>query len=368
MSAVTRADGAFLITGVPPGPVTVSATLAGFIPQTATFNTGGTAQRVDAVMRVAAIEETVTVAAAAPVVPAERAVGEHRQPAAPGGRRPAESRSTFRAPEARTASRARSSSMTRRRCGSGTRGGSLEPTEIAEVNGLTRSHEDTKNARSKTTRRATALRSRALTTKEPMKTSHADPVACLHRLFRRQHAAGYAGRSSRAAFSPCVLRFFVPSVLICWPPHSPCYPMYAAPFYARGFGSLMSRILTFAAAASIVTGFAAAAHAQQPAQRSVFERYTEPIEIYKTGLGTFTRPISSTNTEAQAFFNQGFQMMYAFAKPDAVRSFREAWKRDPDCAICYWGEAWAWGSYLNGADDRRASRRSPTRRCRRRCR
>ena len=41
-------------------------------------------------------------------------------------------------------------------------------------------------------------------------------------------------------------------------------------------------------------------------------------------------------------------MMYAFAKPEAVRSFREAWKRDPDCAICYWGEAWAWGSYLNG--------------------
>ena len=39
--------------------------------------------------------------------------------------------------------------------------------------------------------------------------------------------------------------------------------------------------------------------------------------------------------------------MYAFAKPEAVRSFRESWKRDAECAICYWGEAWAWGSYLN---------------------
>jgi tetratricopeptide (TPR) repeat protein len=57
--------------------------------------------------------------------------------------------------------------------------------------------------------------------------------------------------------------------------------------------------------------------------------------------------MSSSNKEAQAFFDQGFQMMYAFAKPEAVRSFREAWKRDADCAICYWGEAWAWGSYLN---------------------
>ena len=98
---------------------------------------------------------------------------------------------------------------------------------------------------------------------------------------------------------------------------------------------------------SVVGSLVGVAGAQQPAQRSVFERYTEPIEIYKTGLGTFTRPISSSNKEAQAFFNQGFQMMYAFAKAEAVRSFREAWKRDPDCAICYWGEAWAWGSYLN---------------------
>jgi tetratricopeptide (TPR) repeat protein len=83
-------------------------------------------------------------------------------------------------------------------------------------------------------------------------------------------------------------------------------------------------------------------------QKTLYERYTEPIDLFKSGLGRFTRPISSSNKEAQAFSDQGFQMMYAFAKPEAVRSFREAWKRDPECAICYWGEAWAWGSYLNG--------------------
>jgi tetratricopeptide (TPR) repeat protein len=87
--------------------------------------------------------------------------------------------------------------------------------------------------------------------------------------------------------------------------------------------------------------------AATPATRSIFERYTEPIQIFKTGLGTFTKPMSSPNKEAQAFFDQGFQMMYSFAKAEAVRSFRESWKRDPNCAICYWGEAWAWGSYLN---------------------
>jgi len=74
----------------------------------------------------------------------------------------------------------------------------------------------------------------------------------------------------------------------------------------------------------------------------------EPMPLLTVALGPFERPISSTNPEAQAYFNQGFQMMYAFAKLDATRSFREAWKRDPTCAICYWGEAWSWGSYLNG--------------------
>jgi tetratricopeptide (TPR) repeat protein len=98
----------------------------------------------------------------------------------------------------------------------------------------------------------------------------------------------------------------------------------------------------FGATASVLAQGAPAAPA-----KPLFERYTEPIQIYKTGLGTFTKPMSSKNPEAQAFFNQGFQMMYSFAKPEAVRSFRESWKRDPDCAICFWGEAWAWGSYLN---------------------
>ena len=92
---------------------------------------------------------------------------------------------------------------------------------------------------------------------------------------------------------------------------------------------------------------APSAQGQAPPPPSFEQRYTAPIELFKTGLGTFSKPISTTNKEAQAFFDQGFQMMYAFAKPEAVRSFREAWKRDDNCAICYWGEAWAWGSYLN---------------------
>jgi tetratricopeptide (TPR) repeat protein len=109
--------------------------------------------------------------------------------------------------------------------------------------------------------------------------------------------------------------------------------------------SRWTSLLTVLAAGCLAV--AAPSASQRPATRSVYDRYTEPIAIFKTGLGTFTRPMSSTNADAQAYFDQGFQMMYSFAKPEAVRSFREAWKRDQECAICYWGEAWAWGSYLN---------------------
>ncbi|MCR9132149.1 MAG: hypothetical protein NXI08_06235 [bacterium] len=76
--------------------------------------------------------------------------------------------------------------------------------------------------------------------------------------------------------------------------------------------------------------------------------FDEPFPIYEKALGDFNKPISSENELAQRYFDQGYQMMYAFTKQDAARSFREAWKADPNCAICYWGEAWAWGSYLNG--------------------
>jgi tetratricopeptide (TPR) repeat protein len=86
--------------------------------------------------------------------------------------------------------------------------------------------------------------------------------------------------------------------------------------------------------------------AQQASYPSSFE---EPIQLFDVALGDFEYTISSDNEKAQAYFNQGFQMMYAFTKVDAARSFREAQKADPDCAVCYWGEAWAWGSYLNGA-------------------
>ena len=79
------------------------------------------------------------------------------------------------------------------------------------------------------------------------------------------------------------------------------------------------------------------------------DSFNEPMQLFPEAMGDFHFPISSKSELAQTYFDQGFQLMYSFAKEEAVRSFRAAHLADPDCAICYWGEAWSWGSYLNGA-------------------
>lgn len=79
------------------------------------------------------------------------------------------------------------------------------------------------------------------------------------------------------------------------------------------------------------------------------DSFNEPMALFPEAMGDFHFPISSENELAQEYFDQGFQLMYSFAKNDAARSFQASHIADPECAICYWGEAWSWGSYLNGA-------------------
>jgi tetratricopeptide (TPR) repeat protein len=92
----------------------------------------------------------------------------------------------------------------------------------------------------------------------------------------------------------------------------------------------------------------AAVSAQHEAHATLPASFDEPMPLYRAGLGTYGRRITTGSREAQAYFDQGIQLLYAFDPDEAARSFREAWKRDPQCAMCYFGEAWAWGPYLNG--------------------
>ena len=64
------------------------------------------------------------------------------------------------------------------------------------------------------------------------------------------------------------------------------------------------------------------------------------------GLGVHHVPITA-NTAAQKFFNQGVKLSFGFNHAEAIRSFREAARLDPDCAMCWWGVAFALGPNIN---------------------
>ena len=76
--------------------------------------------------------------------------------------------------------------------------------------------------------------------------------------------------------------------------------------------------------------------------------FDEEATYYPEALGPLTRSITTNSPWARKFFDQGLQMMYAFTPLRAARSFRQAQREDPGCAMCFWGEAWAWGPYFNG--------------------
>ena len=65
------------------------------------------------------------------------------------------------------------------------------------------------------------------------------------------------------------------------------------------------------------------------------------------GLGTVTYKVTTPNPTAQAYFDQGLRLTYAFNHGEAQRAFRKAQKLDPDCAMCFWGEALVLGPNIN---------------------
>jgi tetratricopeptide (TPR) repeat protein len=72
-----------------------------------------------------------------------------------------------------------------------------------------------------------------------------------------------------------------------------------------------------------------------------------PAQPLFTGLGTHRYPVTTHIPEAQRYFDQGLILAYGFNHLEAARSFREAYRLDPDCTMCYWGEALVLGPNIN---------------------
>ena len=68
---------------------------------------------------------------------------------------------------------------------------------------------------------------------------------------------------------------------------------------------------------------------------------------YPYDLGKYHRPVTTTSAEAQEWFDRGLAWIYGFDLEMAGRCFNEAIARDNDCAMAYWGLAYASGIYYN---------------------
>ncbi|MEQ8205204.1 MAG: hypothetical protein RIA65_03440 [Woeseia sp.] len=65
------------------------------------------------------------------------------------------------------------------------------------------------------------------------------------------------------------------------------------------------------------------------------------------GMGEHHHAITTQDPYAQRYFDQGLTIDFAFNHAESVRSFRAAQTLDPECAMCYWGEALALGPNIN---------------------
>ncbi|MEO5721929.1 MAG: hypothetical protein ABIR71_10720 [Chthoniobacterales bacterium] len=65
------------------------------------------------------------------------------------------------------------------------------------------------------------------------------------------------------------------------------------------------------------------------------------------GLGTHTRKITTKSPQAQRYFDQGLAFVHGFNHSAAIRSFEEAVRLDPGCAMAHWGVALACGPHIN---------------------
>jgi tetratricopeptide (TPR) repeat protein len=72
------------------------------------------------------------------------------------------------------------------------------------------------------------------------------------------------------------------------------------------------------------------------------------------GLGSLHHPVSTRNAQAQAYFDQGLKLVFAFNHEAAIQSFAHAAERDPNLAMAHWGIALSLGPNINRPMDAKA--------------
>ena len=80
--------------------------------------------------------------------------------------------------------------------------------------------------------------------------------------------------------------------------------------------------------------------------RQTVESNRKQPPLFK-GMGGHHYEVTTASNMAQRYFDQGLTWSYAFNHDEAIRSFTEATRLDPECAMAWWGIALCNGPHIN---------------------
>ncbi len=110
---------------------------------------------------------------------------------------------------------------------------------------------------------------------------------------------------------------------------------------------MLKKILIGAVAMGLMTS-TAVSQVWDPAALNADPKTADgPLSPKLDGLGNYKFAVTTSNPESQYFFDQGFRLWVAFNHSEAMRSFKEAIRLDPNNAMAYWGWALSLGRNLN---------------------
>ena len=98
----------------------------------------------------------------------------------------------------------------------------------------------------------------------------------------------------------------------------------------------------------LVTGFSAPLSDNPHQDQTLGDRtHDGRLAPVLKNFGNYHRRVSTRSDDAQKFFDQGLILVYGFNHAEALRSFKEVVRLDPDCAMGHWGQALALAPNIN---------------------
>ena len=97
---------------------------------------------------------------------------------------------------------------------------------------------------------------------------------------------------------------------------------------------------------SIVFGLVICAGCAKPEQPAAISAGGKAAPLFD-GMGPHQRVVTTRSADAQKYFNQGLNWTFAFNHDEAIRSYSQAARLDPECAMAWWGVALCHGPHIN---------------------